>query len=118
LKGNYGSLRHSNGKFLRLSTNFTIWAWTILLFCSTKCLGRLNKGTLPNKLYRNVKHTKKIQIIKDSGARGTKAGVLPQGRLAIRLYPYAMGTKIKTTVSIGGHIHWMSRGLSLQHRTC
>jgi hypothetical protein len=55
---------------------------------------------------------------KTPGARGTEIGVLPEGRLAIGLYPYARKTKVKTTVSIGAHVHWMGRGLSLEYRMC
>jgi hypothetical protein len=57
-----------------------------------------------------------IPIIKGSRCQGTEAGVLPQGRLAIRFYPCARGTKFRTTVSIGGQVHWRGGGLSLQYR--
>jgi hypothetical protein len=32
--------------------------------------------------------------------------------------PYTRGTKVKTTVSVGGPIHWVGGGLSLQNRWC
>jgi hypothetical protein len=66
-------------------------------------------------MYRDIKCGKKIiPVVKDSWCKGTEAWVLSQGRLATKLYPYATETKIKTTVTIGGHIPWMCRGLSLK----
>jgi hypothetical protein len=61
---------------------------------------------------------KKIPQIKTPDARGTEIGILSQGTLATRLYPYAKGTKVKTTVIICGYVHCMGGGFSLQYRMC